>query len=150
MSQDLKNRILDEVKQAMRSRDKERLSALRLIQAAIKQKEVDSRQQLSDQDILAILGKLSKQYQDSINQFEQAGRDDLVSKENFELQIVQEFLPTPLDFAELKTVIDKTIAELGASTMKDMGKVMQQLKTELEGKADFVQVSAIVKDCLSG
>lgn len=143
-----KQRINDDVKAAMRSKDKDRLGVLRLIMAAFKQKEVDERIDLDDTMVLAIMDKMTKQIRDSIQQFEQAGRDDLVKKEKFELEIIQEYLPTQLNEDEIKQLIAESITESGAESVKDMGKVMSILKPRLQGRADMGQVSALVKQQL--
>lgn len=146
---DLKQRINDDVKSAMRSRDKQRLAVLRLIMAAIKQKEIDDRIELNDSQILAILDRLTKQHRDSIEQFSKAGRNDLVEKETSELEIVLEFMPTPLTDDEIKQIIEAAVTETGASGMKDMGKVMGILKPKVQGKADMGKLSGMVKEKLS-
>lgn len=143
-----KQRINDDVKAAMRSKDKDRLGVLRLIMAAFKQKEVDGRIDLDDTMVLAIMDKMTKQIRDSIQQFEQAGRDDLVKKEKFELEIIQEYLPTQLNEDEIKQLIAESITESEAKSVKDMGKVMSILKPRLQGRADMGQVSALVKQQL--
>ena len=143
-----KQRINDDVKAAMRSKDKDRLGVLRLIMAAFKQKEVDERIELDDAMVLAIMDKMTKQIRDSIQQFEQAGRDDPVNKEKFELEIIQEYLPTQLIEDEIKQLIAESITESGAESVKDMGKVMSILKPRLQGRADMGQVSALVKQQL--
>ncbi|MEQ8288197.1 MAG: GatB/YqeY domain-containing protein [Gammaproteobacteria bacterium] len=142
---DIKSRISDDVKAAMRSKDKEKLGALRLIQAAFKQKEVDERIELDDQQAIAILDKMAKQHRDSIEQFSQANRDDLVAKEQYELDIIETYLPAQLSEAEIKEMIETAIADTGAESMKDMGKVMGKLKGELQGRADMSQVSGMIK-----
>ena len=129
----------------MRSKDKQRLAALRLIQAAFKQIEVDERIELDDTQSIAILDKMAKQHRDSIDQFEQAGRDDLVEKEQFELDIIETYLPEKLSEDEIKVMIESAIAETGAASIKDMGKVMGKLKGELQGRADMAQVSGLIK-----
>lgn len=129
----------------MRSKDKEKLGALRLIQAAFKQKEVDERIELDDQQAIAILDKMAKQHRDSIEQFSQANRDDLVEKEQYELDIIETYLPAQLSEAEIKEMIETAIADTGAESMKDMGKVMGKLKGELQGRADMSQVSGMIK-----
>ena len=129
----------------MRSKDKQRLAALRLIQAAFKQIEVDERIELDDTQSIAILDKMAKQHRDSIDQFEQAGRDDLVEKEQFELDIIETYLPEKLAEDEIKVMIESAIAETGAASIKDMGKVMGKLKGELQGRADMAQVSGLIK-----
>lgn len=146
---DLKLRINEDVKTAMRSKEKDRLAALRLITAAIKQREVDERISLDDSQVMAVLNKMAKQHRDSIEQYASAQRVDLVEKEQFELDIIVGYLPRPLDAAEINTRIDEIIAATGAAGMKDMGKVMGQLKSALHGRADMGQVSALVKARLS-
>ncbi len=141
----LKQRINDDVKTAMRSKDKERLGVLRLITAAFKQKEVDERIELDDTMVLAIMDKMTKQIRDSIQQFEQAGRDDLAQKEAFELGIIQEYLPAQLTEDEIKQIITESIEATGAESAKDMGKVMGVLKPRLQGLADMGMVSGLVK-----
>ena len=145
----LKSRIKEDVKTAMRSREKDRLAALRLISAAIKQREVDERLSLDDDQVTAVLDKMAKQHRDSIEQYTAAGRSDLVEKEQFELDIILGYLPRPLDAAQINARIDAVIATTGATSMKDMGKVMGQLKAALQGRADLGQVSAQVKARLS-
>ncbi len=143
-----KQRIIEDVKAAMRSKDKDRLGVLRLITAAFKQKEVDKRIELDDAMVLAIMDKMTKQIRDSIQQFEQAGRDDLVKKEKFELKIIQEYLPAQFTEDEIKQLIAESITESGAESVKDMGKVMGALKPHLQGRADMRQVSSLVKQQL--
>jgi len=145
----IKQQINDDVKVAMRARDKERLSALRMILAAIKQKEVDARIELDDPQTLAVLDKMTKQHRESISQYQQAGRDDLVQKETFELEIVQSYLPAPLTDMEIDELIRSVLEETGATTMQDMGKVMGLLKPRLQGRADLGKVSGLVKIRLS-
>ncbi len=145
----LKQRINDDVKTAMRSKDKERLGVLRLITAAFKQKEVDERIELDDTMVLAIMDKMTKQIRDSIQQFEQAGRDDLAQKEAFELGIIQEYLPAQLTEDEIKQIVTESIEATGAESAKDMGKVMGVLKPRLQGRADMGKVSGLVKHQLS-
>lgn len=142
---DLKTRISDATKAAMKARDKERLATLRLINADIKRVEVDERRELSDQDVVAILTRMLKQRQDSLSQYESAGRDDLAAQERFEIGIVQEFLPEPLGDDELDGLIEAAIKETGAESMRDMGKVMGILKPQIEGRADMGAVSGKVK-----
>jgi len=141
----LKSRIQEEVKDAMRARARERLGALRLVTAAIKQKEVDERVDLDDAGVLAVLDKMAKQRRESIEQYAGAGRQDLVDQEQFELDIIGEFLPEPLGQAELETLIDQVIAATGASGMQDMGSVMAQLKPQVQGRADMKAVSNAVR-----
>jgi uncharacterized protein len=142
---ELKQRINDDVKIAMREKDKDRLTTLRMILAAIKQKEVDERIELDDTQILAVLDKMAKQHRDSIDQFEQAGRNDLVEKENRELAIVQTYLPTQLTEAEIQQLLQDAIQETGAASMQDMGKIMAVLKPKLQGRADMGKISGLVK-----
>ena len=134
----------------MRARDSARLSAIRLILAAIKQREVDERIELGDPDVLSVLEKMIKQRRESIAQFEKAARTDLVEAEKFELQVLSGYLPQQLGEAEIQKEINSVIAEVGASGVKDMGKVMAALKSRLAGKADMGKVSALVKTRLSG
>ena len=146
----LKEQINDQVKVAMRNRDRDRLGALRLITAAIKQKEVDDRSELDDTAVLGILDKMCKQLRDSIKQYRDAGRDDLVAKEEMELAVVQTFMPQPLSDEDIDALIKTAIESTGAVSMQDMGKVMGQLKPQLQGRADMGQVSARVKAALAG
>lgn len=129
--------------------EKEKLGVIRLIQAALKQKEVDERIELTDEQILNILDKMVRQRQDSVKQFEMAKRDDLVKKELLEISIIQEFLPTPLNAAEIQSLIVEAIQETGAQTIRDMGKVMNLLKPKLQGRADMAEVGNIIKTQLS-
>ena len=145
----LKQRINDDVKAAMRAKEKTRLLALRMIMAAFKQKEVDERIELNDDQALAIMDKMAKQLRDSINQFQKAGRTDLVEKENFELEIVQSYLPTALTDEEVNQLIKSALDETGASCMKDMGKVMGVLKPKVQGRTDMGKLSDLVKQQLS-
>ncbi len=146
---ELQQRINDDVKAAMRSKDKERLGVLRLITAAFKQKEVDERVELDDTMVLAIMNKMTKQIRDSIDQFEKAGRDDLAVKEAFELEIIQEYLPQQLTEDEISQIIAECIEASSAESAKDMGKVMGLLKPRLQGRADMGKVSGLVKQQLS-
>ena len=146
---ELQQRINDDVKTAMRSKDKERLGVLRLITAAFKQKEVDERIELDDTMVLAIMNKMTKQIRDSIDQFEKAGRDDLAAKEAFELKIIQEYLPAQLTEDEISQIIAECVTASGAESAKDMGKVMGLLKPRLQGRADMGKVSGLVKQQLS-
>jgi uncharacterized protein YqeY len=133
----LKDRILQDVKDAMRAKDKPRLATLRLITAAIKQQEVDERIELNDAQVLALLDKMCKQRRESISQFEKAGRDDLIAQEVSELELIQTYLPEQLGEDEIAALIDETMAATGAASIKDMGKVMGQLKPKLQGRADM-------------
>jgi hypothetical protein len=141
----LKARILDDVKNAMRAHDRERLGALRLISAAIKQIEVDERIELNDSQVLAVLDKMVKQRRESLEQFEQAGREDLAAKERFELGIIQAYMPEPLSADELTALIQSAISQLGASSIRDMGPVMNALREQVQGRADMKAVSQAVK-----
>ncbi len=146
---DLKHRINEDVKTAMRSKEKQRLAALRLITASIKQREVDERIKLDDAQVMAVLDKMAKQHRDSIEQYTKADRRDLIDKEQFELDIILSYLPKPLDSAEISAMVDGIITATGAASMRDMGKVMGQLKPALQGRADMGKVSALVKARLS-
>ena len=146
----LKTHINDDVKAAMRSKDKERLATLRLLTAAIKQKEVDERIELNDDQIITVLEKMLKQRKDSIEQYEKAGRDELAEAERKEVTILQEYMPEQLSDAEVDALIDEAINATGASAMKDMGKVMGMLKPKLAGKADMGAVSGKIKAKLAG
>lgn len=146
----LKTRIQDEVKQAMRARDKARLSALRLVTAAIKQKEVDERIELDDTAVLGVLDKMVKQRRESLEQYEKAGREDLARQEAFELALLAEFLPEPLGEDELAALIDQAIAATGAESMRDMGAVMASLRDQVQGRADMKAVSDAVRARLAG
>lgn len=145
----LKVTIQDNVKDAMRAKDKDRLATLRQITAAIKQQEVDKREDVSDDDIIVILTKMTKQRKDSLSQFEQAGREDLAVIERAELVIIEEFMPEAISEAELEAEIAAAIAESGASSVKDMGAVMNVLRPKVQGRADMGAVSSQVKAALS-
>ena len=145
----LTQRIQEDVKSAMRNKDKDLLGTLRQLTAAIKQKEVDERVTLDDTGVLAVLEKQVKQRKDSIEQYEKAGRSDLADKEKYELEIIQSYLPQPLSEEELNTLIDEAINASGASSMKEMGKVMAVLKPQVQGRADMGALSAKVKDRLN-
>jgi uncharacterized protein YqeY len=137
------------MKAAMRAKEAQRLSAIRLLLAAIKQKEVDERIALGDPDVLGIIEKLIKQRRDSIAQFQAAGRQDLVDAESFELNLLQTYLPQQLSEAEIAGEVEAAVGQTGASGVKDMGKVMGLLKGRLAGRADMGKVSALVKTRLS-
>jgi len=145
----LKTRINEDVKTAMRNKDKALLGTLRLITAAIKQREVDERIELDDAQVLVVLDKMVKQRKDSIEQFSKANRHDLREIEEAELAIIITYLPEQLDDAEIESMITEAIATTGASEMKDMGKVMGILKPRLQGRADMGQVSGKIKAKLS-
>jgi len=143
-------RINDDVKVAMKAKDKARLGVLRLITAAIKQREVDERITLNDEQVLAVLEKMVKQRKDSIDQYEKAGRDELAQQEAFEIGIIQEYMPEQLSDAEIDALISEAIRSSGAESMKDMGKVMGLLKPKLAGRADMGAVSGKIKAKLAG
>lgn len=151
----LKDRIQDDMKAAMRAKDGARLGAIRLLLAAIKQKEVDERVTLDDAGVIAVVDRLLKQRRDSIAAYEQAGREDLAAKERAEAEVLQAYLPQRLEAAAIaaavQALVQRVAAELGrAPTPADMGKVMAAAKAELAGKADMAQVSAAVKAALAG
>jgi uncharacterized protein YqeY len=146
----LKTRITDDMKAAMKAGDKARLGAIRLIQAAIKQREVDERIALDDAQVLAVLEKMLKQRRDSVAQYEGAGREDLAAVERAEIAVIEAYLPAQLTEAELAEAVAGAIAEAGASGPQDMGKVMGLLKGRLAGRADMGKVSAQVKAKLAG
>ena len=146
----LKERITEDMKAAMRAKDGARLGAIRLLQAAIKQKEVDERVTLDDAAVAAIVDKLAKQRKDSIAAFTQAGRQDLADKETAELAVLQAYLPARLSAEEVAAAVKALVAEVGASGPADMGKVMGAAKARLAGKADMAAVSAAVKAALAG
>jgi uncharacterized protein YqeY len=146
----LKPQIQEAMKAAMKAGDKDRLGAVRLILAAIKQAEVDQRKELEDTEVLAILDKMVKQRRESITQYESAGREDLAARERAEIDVIQEFLPAPLSEAEIEALIDEAIGASGAEDIKAMGKVMGWLKPRLQGRADMGAVSAKVKSRLAG
>ena len=145
----LKQRIQDDVKAAMKAKDKPRLATLRLITAALKQREVDERIELDDTQVLAILEKMIKQRRDSVSQYEAAGRNELAEQELSEIAIIQDYLPAGLSEQEILDMVEEAIASSGASGMRDMGKVMGQLKPKMQGRADMGQVSALVKQKLT-
>ncbi|NCF29294.1 MAG: GatB/YqeY domain-containing protein [Gammaproteobacteria bacterium] len=150
MATQLKNRILEDVTAAMRARDKPRLGTLRLVTAAIKQLEVDSRVELDDPGVLTVLEKMLKQRRDSLQQYSDAGRQDLADQESYEIAVIEAYMPEALPTEELDALIDATIAETGASSMRDMGKVMGLLKPQVQGRADLGAVSSTVKQKLAG
>lgn len=150
MTSAIKDKILEDMKTAMRAQEKDRLATIRLILAALKQREVDERIELTDEQVLATLNKMIKQRRDSITQFEAGNRPDLAQKENEEVRVIQQYLPTQLNEAEINEAVSAAIAESGAAGAKDMGKVMGLLKSRLQGKADMTLVSAKVKEHLAG
>ncbi len=146
----LKERITEDMKAAMRASEKERLSTIRMVQAAIKQREVDERIVLDDSQVIAVLEKMVKQRKESIAQFEQGGRTDLAAKEQTEIVLLQSYLPAQLSDAEIEAIVRDAIAATGASSVKDMGKVMGAVKAKAAGRADMGAVSARIKAALSG
>jgi uncharacterized protein YqeY len=145
----LKDRITEDMKAAMRAKETERLGTIRLLLAAMKQKEVDERVDLDDAMVIGIVDKMIKQRRDSITQFAAGGRSDLVDKESAELKVLEAYLPARLDAAEIAAEVARIVAELGASGPGDMGKVMGAAKQRLAGNADMAQVSAAVKQALA-
>ncbi|KKL93661.1 hypothetical protein LCGC14_1872480 [marine sediment metagenome] len=145
----LKVAIQDSVKEAMRAKDKPRLAVLRQITAAIKQVEVDNRVDLSDEEIVVVMTKMTKQRREALEQYENAGRDDLADIEKAELVIIEEFMPEQLTEDEVKQAVQAAIEESGASSIKDMGAVMNVLRPKLQGRADMSAVSGQVKSALS-
>lgn len=145
----LKARITEDMKNAMREKNQQRLNAIRMILAAVKQIEVDERIEIDDQRMLIILDKLLKQRRESIQQYSEAKRQDLVDKETFEADLIQGYLPAQLSDSEIRDFVQKAIAKSGASSIRDMAKVMAELKPELQGRADMGLVSQLVKEKLS-
>ena len=150
MTSQLKQRILEDVTATMRAKDKPRLGALRLVTAAIKQLEVDSRSDLDDAGVLTVLEKMLKQRRDSLQQYSDAGRQDLADQESYEIAIIETYMPEALPAVELAALIDAAIAETSATSMRDMGKVMGLLKSRVQGRADMGAVSGTVKQKLAG
>ncbi len=146
----LNNRITEDMKTAMRARDTARLGAIRLLLAAIKQIEVDQRIEPDDTVIIGIIEKMIKQRKDSISQFQGAGRQDLVDAERFEVEVISAYMPQPLSAAEVAAIIMAAVAESGARSMQEMGRVMAIVKPHLAGRADMGQVSAAIKAKLAG
>ena len=141
----LKLRLSDDMKAAMKGGDKQRLAAIRLVNAAIKQREVDERIMLDDTQVLAVLEKMMKQRKDSLAQYESAGREDLAAIERFEMGVIEGYLPAQLDEAEIEAIVAKAIAASGAASARDMGKVVALVKPQVAGRADMGKVSALVK-----
>ena len=146
----LKEQLVADMKTAMKSGDKERLGVIRLVNAAIKQREVDERIALDDTQVLAVLEKMLKQRRDSIAQFRAAAREDLAVIEEFEVGVIQTYLPSQLSEAEIVAIVDKAIADSGATSGKDMGKVVGLIKPQLAGRADMGHVSSLIKQKLAG
>ncbi len=149
MSTPLKERIVADMKAAMRDKNKERLQTVRLVLAAIKQAEVDTREVLDDAAVSAILDKLVKQRRDSIQQYDAAGRTDLADQERAEMAVIQEYLPEQLTDAEIDELISEALATTGASSMKDMGKIMGMIKPKAQGRADMGKISTLIKSRLA-
>lgn len=145
----LKQEITDAMKAAMKAGEKKRLGVIRLITAAIKQIEVDTREELDDDQVLAVLDKMVKQRRDSAKQYTEAGRDELAEQENYEITVLQDYLPEALSDEEIDNLIKAAIAETGASSMQDMGKVMGKLKAQVQGRADMGAVSGKIKALLT-
>ncbi len=146
----LKESIQDDMKAAMRAKDKQRLGTIRLILAAIKQREVDERIELTDVQTLAVLEKMIKQRRESLAHYQGAGREDLAAQESFEIELLQTYLPTPLNETELDALIAEAILATGAQSLRDMGKVMAQIKDRAQGQVDMAVVSARIKARLGG
>ena len=145
----LKERVTNDMKLAMKAKDKAALKAVRMILGAIKQREVDERIELDDAQVLTVIQKMVKQRKDSISQFKDAGRTDLVDVEEAELVIINNYMPAQLSEEEVSVAVDKAIADSGASSMQDMGKLMGLLKSQLDGKADMGAVSGLIRSKLS-
>ncbi len=145
----LKQKIQEDIKAAMRAKEKRRLGVIRLIQAAIKQREVDERINLDDTQVIAVLDKMLKQRRDSLTQYEQAERPDLVEQEAFEIEVIKNYLPQPLTETELTDLIVHAIDQAQATSIKDLGKVMSILKAQVQGRADMAFVSKQVKQQLN-
>lgn len=145
----IKQHLNDAMKLAMRAQDKQRLGVIRLIQAAFKQVEVDERVVITDELALQIMSKMVKQRRDSIKQFADANRDDLVAVEEYELTVLSDFLPAAMSTEEIKSCVTAAISETGASSVKDMGKVMEVLKPKLQGRADMGEVGKLIKTLLA-
>lgn len=146
----LKVRLQEDVKNAMRVKDKAQLGTLRMIMAALKQVEVDTRESLNDAQIIMLLDKMLKQRREAWEQFKAAGREDLAEKEYFEQQVIQNYMPDPLSKDEIERLIDETVEQLHAVSIKDMGKIMSALKPRIQGRADMAVVSAQIKVRLAG
>jgi uncharacterized protein YqeY len=145
----IKERIKEDMKASMKGGEKSRLAVIRLIMAAIKQREVDERIELDDVQVIEVLDKMLKQRRESIRQYRAAGRDDLADAEEAEIAVIQDFLPQPLSNADIEAMVAEAVAHVGATTVKDMGKVMAALKPKMQGRADMSVVSAKIKGALS-
>jgi uncharacterized protein YqeY len=150
MASDTRDRLNADIKTAMKAGDKTRLGTLRFISAALKQQEIDTRIDLDEAAVIGIITKMASQRRDSISQFDSAGRDDLANKEREELTVVEEYLPAPLSADEVAAFVDAAIAKLGATSIKDMGKVMNELRPQLTGRVDMAAVSTSIKQRLGG
>ena len=146
----LRQALTDAMKAAMKAKQADRLQSIRFVLAAVKQKEIDERIECSDNQVIEILTKMVKQRKDAIAQYTDAGREELAAKEQFDLEVTQEFLPPALDEAEIDAIIDKAVSGTNASSMKDMGKVMGLVKAQVAGRADMGQVSGKIKSKLTG
>ncbi|GBG13381.1 glutamyl-tRNA amidotransferase [Novimethylophilus kurashikiensis] len=146
----LKAQITEDMKSAMRAKDSARLNAIRLLQAAMKQREVDERIELDDTQVIEVIEKMLKQRRDSISQYEAANRQDLADAEKFEVGVLSTYLPLPLSDEEIASLLDGVIAETGAAGVKDMGKVMAAIKPKIVGRADVAKVSGLIKARLAG
>lgn len=145
----IKQTISEDMKTLMRAKDTARLGAVRLLQASIKQKEVDERIELTDDQVLSVIQKMLKQRKDSIEAYQKANRQDLIDQEQLEIDVLTKYMPEPLSDAEVSKIIDDVIAEVNAKDMKDMGKVVGILKSQISGRADMGQVSKIVREKLT-
>jgi len=148
MSQPLREQIQEDMKSALRAKDKQRLGAIRLMLSEIKRREVDERITLNDSQVIDVFAKMLKQRRDSLSQYEAAGRQDLAAQESFEIALIQSYMPQPLNEAELTNMIDSVLSEVGATSVKDMAKAMKILKDRLQGRADMKTVGAMVKQRL--
>ena len=146
----LKARLTDDMKTAMKAGEKDRLGVIRLVNAAIKQREVDERIVLDDAQVLSVLEKMLKQRKDSVTQYEAAAREDLAAVERYEIGVIQAYLPAQLSASEIEAIVARAIADSGATSAKDMGKVVGLIKPQVAGRADMGQVSALVKQKLAG
>jgi uncharacterized protein YqeY len=150
MAMSLKTQLTDDMKAAMKGGDKERLGVIRLVNAAIKQREVDERVVLDDTQVLAVLEKMLKQRKDSVAQYEGAGREDLAAVERYEMGVIEGYMPAKMSADEIEAIVARAIADSGATSAKDMGKVVGLVKPQVAGRADMGQVSALVKQKLGG
>lgn len=150
MSSELKSSIQSDMKSALKAGDKRRLGTIRLLLAAIKQREVDERIELDDSAVLAVIDKMVKQRRDSLKQYQDANRQELAEQEQYEIDVLHDYLPAALSEAEIDTLIDAAIQETGAGSMRDMGKVMGLLKPKMQGRADMGAVSGKIKNRLGG